>query len=81
MAVTNQDLTAGPARNTDPRGIRAVRVREFDEQKLSDIAPKFSMTVEELCKLTFGTESPSEAEAFLEDVWGCKNAVGCRPYG
>ncbi len=76
MTVTNQDLTAGPARQTDPRGIRYVRVTEYaDNLKLSDIAPKFSMTVEELCKLTFGTESLTEAETFLTDVWGCADAV------
>ena len=76
MTVTNKDLTAGPARHTDPRGIRYVRVTDYaDSLKLSDIAPKFSMTVEELCKLTFGTESLTEAEAFLTDEWGCADAV------
>ena len=76
MTVTNKDILAGPARNTDPRGILWVKVSEYaDDLKLSDIAAKFSMTVEELCKLTFGTESVNEAEAFLADEWGCSDAV------
>ncbi|MGD8451642.1 MAG: hypothetical protein PVJ57_07465 [Phycisphaerae bacterium] len=76
MTVTNTDIMAGPAQSTHPRGIRAARVGEFaDQLKLSDVAPKFGMTVEELCKLTFGTGSLQECEEFLEEDWGLPDAV------